>query len=272
MELQLMNKSIPIRIVSMLAMLLLLPAVVAQTNEALPESSDAAQASLNAVNILAKDGFVLAGEYFPGLSNASGVLLLHDCNRDHMSYKTLVPLLAKKGLNTLAFDFRGYGASVSNEFSHQRIRRIAKDLSTYQTEVSALKAYWKDDVLSAYLFLRERIEKEKDVAVVSLGCSAVQAIELAESMRINSFVMITPELNYMQRETFKNLIDIPVYFIDSVYHVNSYQTTKELFEWNGDSRSVFQIFKGSKHGHSLLNGKNYVAEDIALWLDDTLAK
>ena len=108
--------------------------------------------------------------------------------------------------------------------------------------------------------------------MVSAGCSAAQAIFLAEKIRINSFVMLTPLLNYMEKEHFKNLIDIPIYFISSIHHTDTFQTTKELFEWNGESRSVTKLFKGIRQGQSLLRAKRFLAEDIALWLSDILTK
>lgn len=237
----------------------------AQTNEVVEEQKE----SLNSVKVMGKDGFMLNAQYFAGKTNAAGVLLLHGCDHSLASYEKLLPLIAAKGLHALAVDFRGFGGSVSQEFNHLNIKRLSKDLATYQTEVSALQAFWRDDVLAAQQFIRERIEKDQELAVISIGCSAAQAIDLAQNSRINAFVMIAPLLNYMQKESFKNLIDIPTYFLDSVYH-SSYQTSQELFNWNGDSRSIFQTHKGGRDGHSILNSKKYTAEHIAIWLDDTL--
>lgn len=240
--------------------------LTAQTAEVVNEQ----QESLNSVRIMAKDGFMLNAQYHAGKAKSSGVLLLHGCDHSLMSYQKLMPLLTEKGMHALSLDFRGFGGSASQQFNHVEIKRLSKDLATYQTEVSALKAFWRDDVHAAHQYMRDRIDKDKELAVVSIGCSAAQAIELAQNARINAFVMIAPELSYLEKESFKNLIDIPVYFLDSVYHIGSYQTSQELFDWSGDSRSVFQVYKGSRHGHSILNSKKYTAENIALWLEDTI--
>jgi hypothetical protein len=228
--------------------------------------------AFNQVKFITEDKFMLSGKYSAGNSDKSGVLLLHDCDHDSSSYDKLTEQLSNYGLHAFSLDLRGYGGSVSEQYSHANIKLNSKDILTYQTEFVLLTSFWQSDILAAYNYLRTRVAKNRDVAVVSAGCSSAQAIFLAEKMRINSFVMITPVLNYMEKEHYKNLIDIPVYFLGSVHHANTYQTTKELFEWNGDERSTLRTFKGIRQSHSLINGKRYLANDIALWLNDILAK
>jgi len=218
------------------------------------------------VKFTAADSFMLKGDYFPGQDKAAGVITLHDCEHDRRSYTDLGLLLAENGLHTLAIDFRGYGESISEEFSLQQIKTKTKDIVAYQGELARLNSYWDGDVLSAYHFLRSKVDRSKEVSVVAMGCSAIQAVALAEKMRIGRFVMIAPKMGYVDKERFKNLFDIPVYFIASAHDIETYQTAKELFEWNGDKRSKFQIFKGSRSGYSLLNGGRYLANDIAFWL------
>ena len=226
----------------------------------------------NQVKFISEDEFMLAGKYYAGKANHSAVLLLHDCSYSAGNYDKLAQRLSSFGLHTLSLDLRGYGASTSDRFSHVNMKRNTKDINVYQIEFDILKSYWPSDVLSAYQYLRDKINNKSDIAVVSSGCTASQSILLAQKRRINSFVMITPILNYAEKEHYKNLIDIPIYFIASAHHVNTYQTTKELFEWNGDNHSVFQLVKGIRQGQSLLRSKKYLAHDIAAWLDDTLAK
>ena len=71
-------------------------------------------------------------------------------------------------------------------------------------------------------------------------------------------------------EHYKNLIDIPAYFVSSAHHSGSTLTAQELFSWNGDSRSTSQVFKGVSQGHSLLRRNKFLAHNIALWLHRTL--
>ncbi|MEW6989814.1 alpha/beta hydrolase [Colwelliaceae bacterium 6441] len=228
--------------------------------------------TVNQVKFMTQDKFMLSGQYYAGKADHSGVLLLHDCSNDSRSYDKLTELLAQYGLHAFALDLRGHGDSVNEKFSHYNVKRNSKDIVTYQSETARISSYWQSDVMEAFNYLRTKVNKKRDIAVVTAGCSSAQAVFLAQKMRIKSFVMISPTLNYMEKEHYKNLIDIPVYFIDSAHHADTYQTSKELFDWNGDSRSIFQIFKGIKQGHSLLKSKRYLSHDVALWLDDTLSK
>ncbi|WP_206486078.1 alpha/beta hydrolase [Thalassotalea sp. G2M2-11] len=225
---------------------------------------------VNEVKFMTKQNFMLAGKYYAGNAAQAGVLLLHDCSHDSNAYSQLAEKLSEHGLHALALDLRGYGDSVSDDFSHTNIKKGAKNISSYESEVTLLTSYWKDDVMAAYQYLRKRIDKMKNIAVVSAGCSAAQAIYLAQDIRINSFVMLTPILNYMEKEHFKNLIDIPIYFIASTQHTSTFETTKELFEWNGDNHTLARAYKGDLLGQSLLRSKKFLANDIALWLSNTL--
>lgn len=244
----------------------------AQESDPIENSQEPVNSNVNQVKFITKDDFMLAGKYFAGGEEAPGVLLLHDCDHDSSYYDKISQLLSGYGIHAFSLDFRGYGNSVSDVFSHAQIKRNAKDINTYQTEITRITSFWQADVLAAYEYLRSKLDKKSHVAVVSAGCSAAQAVSLAQKMRINSFVMITPILDYMEKENYKNLIDIPVYFISSAHQASTYQTAKELFNWNGDNRSIFQILKGNRQGQSLLHGKKYLAHDIALWLKDTLVK
>lgn len=218
------------------------------------------------VNFTAEDSFLLSGRYYSGAKNGAGVLLLHDCKHDSKSYQALSERLAASGIHALAMDFRGYGKSVSEEFSRQKIKTKTRNIVDYQNEISILMSYWSNDVLSAYHFLRSKVNRDKEVSVVASGCSAVQAVSLAEKMRVNSFVMISPQMNYVEKERFKNLFDIPAYFINSAQDLETHKISLELFNWNGDKRSKFQIFKGSRSAYSLLHHDDYLADDINYWI------
>jgi esterase/lipase len=219
-----------------------------------------------AINFAAEDGFELQGNYYAGELEGAGALLLHDCNHTRKSYELLAKLLASEGIHTLTMDFRGYGESISDEFSRHNIKRRTRDIVEYQSELAKITAYWPADVISAYQFLQAKTTRNQKISVVAMGCAAEQAVALAEKIHINNFVMISPQMEYIEKERFKNLFDMPVYFTSSAHNIEAYKTATELFEWNGDKLSKFHIFKGSRSGHALLNGDNYLARDIASWL------
>ncbi len=201
-------------------------------------------------------GFLLTADYYLGAKHSGGVVVLHDCKSDRRSYKKLASGLAEQGLHTLLVDLRGYGDSVAEGFSREQIKKNALNIVSYQSEEALLTTYWQDDLLAAYQFLGTSITAKKGISIVASGCSGAYAVALAEKVQLNSMVLITPQMTYSDKERYKNLIDIPSYFIASSHHQASYQTAQELFAWNGAQQSKMQTFKGDSYAYQLISRKN----------------
>ena len=224
----------------------------------------------NPVTFAVDDDFSLSGNFYLGDTLGAGVLLLHDCSHSSKSYAVLGELLAEQDINALAIDFRGYGESTSELFSHKIMKHKVKNIVSYQAEVAMLRSYWEKDVLYAYNYLRSKIGNEQPISIVASGCAVNEAVQIADKMRVNSFVILSPIMDYMEKENYKNLIDIPAYFVSSAHHSDSFLTAQELFSWNGDSRSTTQVFKGVNQGHTLLSRNKFLAKNLATWLRGTM--
>ncbi len=216
------------------------------------------------------DEFLLLADYYQGEKHAGGVIVLHDCNNERRAYSAVAKSLAQQGLHTLSVDLRGYGESVSQAYSREAVKRQATDIVAYQSEMALITANWPDDLLAMHKFLAKKTDKNKGISVVASGCTTSYAVALAEKINLNSMVMITPQMTYSDKERYKNLVDIPSYFITSSHHQNSYTTAQELFTWNGAKRSKLQIFKGTDYNHQLISRKKHLVNDIALWVKSTL--
>ncbi len=216
------------------------------------------------------DDFLLSADYYYGGKRSGGVIVLHDCDSNRGSYRAVATSIAQQGLHTLLVDLRGYGESVSQAYSKEVAKLKATDIVTYQSEMALITANWPDDLLAMHQFLSKKIEKNKGIAVVASGCSASYIVALAEKISLNSMVMITPKMNYSDKERYKNLVDIPNYFITSAHHQDSYAVGQELFNWNGAKQSKMQIFKGSYYGYRLISRNKYLVNDIALWLQSNI--
>ena len=240
------------------------------------EPAQDTQDSMYRVAFKAQDEFLISALYYAAESEAtrrttsSAVLLLHDCSHASEQYQPLMALLAEKGIHALAMDLRGFGKSVSDQYSHQKVKLSAKDVVTYQGEMAKLSVFWPADILAGFTYLRKKVGDKAKIGILTAGCTARYGIELAESIRISGFVMVTPELSYSDKERYKNLFDIPVYFISSVHHANTHQTAKELYEWNGDKRSSMQLFKGDRFGFRLIAHQPFLNQNIAGWLSHAL--
>lgn len=216
--------------------------------------------------------FLLAADYYTGANRSGGVIVLHDCKSDRSRYSAVADSLFEQGLHTLALDLRGYGASVSPEFSRDIIKQNATDIIGYQSEMALLTTYWQEDLIAAYQFLRSKVDSKKGIAIVTSGCSAAYGVALAEKILLKSIVMITPQMTYADKERYKNLIDIPSYFITSSHHADSYKAAQELFSWNGSKKSKMQIFKGERYNYHLIARKKSLINDIAHWVKLNVSK
>ena len=263
------------RIVALTSLIFTVPFLSAQ--ESVPPFDNQQNTTLvkkitaaNPVKFAVDDDFSLSGNFYLGDTLGAGVLLLHDCSHSSKSYSVLGELLAEQGINALAIDFRGYGESTSELFSHKIIKHKVKNIVSYQAEVAMLRSYWEKDVLYAYNYLRSKIGNEQPISIVASGCAVNEAVQIADKMRVNSFVILSPIMDYMEKENYKNLIDIPAYFVSSAHHSDSFLTAQELFSWNGDSRSTTQVFKGVNQGHTLLSRNKFLAKNLATWLRGTM--
>jgi len=225
---------------------------------------------ISKVSITTLDKFDLKGHYYIGEKHSGGVLLLHGCHSSQQAYRPLINLLKQDNLHILSYDFRGYGDSQSERFSQKKLRKSAENILAYQTAMASLRAYWQSDALSAFEWLRSKVAKNKQIAIVSVGCSTRYAIGIAEAMHVDSLIIVTPEMDHYDKEHYKNLADKPTYFITTMHQLESYKTAKELFEWNGSLHSKMQIFKGSYIDHILIKKQKGLINDMAFWLSNNL--
>ncbi|WP_448212515.1 serine aminopeptidase domain-containing protein [Colwellia sp. MEBiC06753] len=220
------------------------------------------------ITLTTVDEFTLTADYLVGKKHQDGFLFLHDCHSDRSEFATIAQQLNEQGYHALLLDLRGFGRSVSDEFSHHTMKRHTNDIIDYQAKLGQLSSYWQQDVILAYEFLRKHLDASNHISLIASSCSVPFAITTAESFYVANLVLLTPELDRTYTERYKNLNDIATYFISSYHHTPSFETTKELFIWNGHSRSKLQLFKGNNTGLSLLKGNRTLTSDIAMWLKD----
>jgi len=111
--------------------------------------------------------------------------------------------------------------------------------------VALLNAYWGEDALLAYQYLRGKVDKKLPISVISSGCSAYTAVQLSEKVHVKTAVYISPQFDFIGKEQYKNLTDAPHYFIGTTDDPESLQTTRELFHWNGDRCTKMKLVKSS---------------------------
>jgi hypothetical protein len=236
------------------------------------ETSTSSNATKVTFKASSDDDFLLSADYYEGKNKSGGVIVLHDCKNDRGRYNSMADVFYQQGLHTLSVDLRGYGESVSSEYSRTIIKKNTSDIVDYQSEIALLTAFWADDLIAAYHFLRSKVNAKQGIGIVTSGCSSAYAVALAENILLNAIVMITPQMTYADKERYKNLIDIPNYLITSDHHSESYQTANELFSWNGSKNSKIQVFKGNRYNYYLIYREKGLMNDIAYWLDSNVSR
>jgi len=264
------SKTFYASLITLLVVMLVSVNTYALERESLSKNIDKDASQQVKIKARADDDFLLFADYYLGGKRSGGVIVLHDCNNDRRSYRELAKSLAQEGLHTLLVDLRGYGDSVSQAYSQEGVKLKATDIVTYQSEMESITAYWPDDLLSMHQFLSKKTDKNKGIAIVASGCTTSSAVALAEKINLNSMVMITPKMTFSDKERYKNLVDIPSYFVTSSHHQDSYETAQELFTWNGAKRSKIQVFKGTAYNYQLISRKKHLVNDVALWVKSNL--
>ncbi|WP_286264161.1 hypothetical protein [Thalassotalea atypica] len=218
------------------------------------------------VKVSAPNNFELNAHFFQAEKSIGGVLIFHDCNDTLNPYLALAESFQLARIDALVLNMRGFGGSISELYSHEAIKRKSKDIISYQQNAALLYAFWGDDGVLAFNYLRNKIGRKKPISIVSSGCSAHTAVQVAEKVHVSASVFIEPVMDYMAKEQYKNLIDMPNYFIGSVHQTESFQTAKEMFNWNGDSGSKIQMFKGSIYRTNSKDRSSSLYIDIAKWV------
>lgn len=218
------------------------------------------------VNIPTEQALVLHAQHFKSPNSKGGVIVLHDCHSDIETYLGLATSFQKQSIDALVLDLRGFGQSISDTYSHEIVKKQSKDIVSYQQNVALLTTYWGDDALLAYQYLRSKIDKKLPISIVSSGCSAYTAVQLAEKVHLKTSVYIAPEMDFMAKEQYKNLMDAPHYFIGTAHDPESFQTTRELFNWNGDRRTKMKLVKSSLYTANLMAKNSGLFAEIAQWV------
>jgi pimeloyl-ACP methyl ester carboxylesterase len=84
-------------------------------------AQDRGAAAAHVVELKSSDGTPLKATYFAAAKPGTGVLLLHQSNRDRKSWDGEAAQLAAAGFNTLTFDMRGFGESVGTRSDFERM-------------------------------------------------------------------------------------------------------------------------------------------------------
>ncbi len=197
------------------------------------------------------------------------VLLLHQCNYNRTMYDGMGKQLAEQGIYALSMDFRGFGESVNEQFSVEKIQALPRE--ERRAAWQKMSAHWPTDVQLAYNHLASKLTDKGVVGVIGASCGGAQAITLAEKNDISLIGFFSSNQREENIARYKKVLaQKPTLIIASEKDTGTYESAQQLFTTADNDNSKFISYKGSEHGYPLLDKDKHLAGYIVAWLDSQL--
>lgn len=218
------------------------------------------------------DGWTLSGTvYLPGKRNAQqmpGAIFAHGLNHSEQSWGTVPHEVARSGIATLAFDWRGTRKSINSGRPEIGVDMEFDDFQSIYRDVKAainhLASY--DEVDSSRLGL---------VSATAVCNHSVRAA--IGDDRIKSLVMLSFFLPAADVREYLSSNDVPIFVVASTEDVNPgggslADTSRVAYEASKSKRSQFLLYDDAGRGNGMPFAKPELRGMITRWLEETLAK
>jgi dienelactone hydrolase len=173
------------------------------------------------VDLTAADGTKLKATFFPAAQPGSGVLLLHQCNRQRKVWDDLARQLATAGINVLTFDQRGYGESEGEPYT--------KLTPQQRGEIEREKRPGDNETAFQYLISQPGVNRNM-IGVGGASCGVTYSVELAQRhSEVKSLVLLSGNTTYGGRQFLRKSAKLPVFL--SVADDDEFPPSLETIEW-----------------------------------------
>ena len=215
------------------------------------------------VSFRSDDGWTLHGLLrIPGgkepNAKVPGVVLVHGAKHDQQTYHFMAREIAKYGMATLRFDWRGKGKS------------FREGATTNQNEV------WRD-VKAAIQFLASQSPVDSariGTVAATLGCVNTLQASLADP-RVKTVVLMTALEPNDEVRRLLSASDVPIFAIASSED-NNYQrgslaeSTRLIYQLSKSKQSEFLLYDDAGRGSEMIKVKPELQPMILRWLGDKL--
>jgi alpha-beta hydrolase superfamily lysophospholipase len=221
------------------------------------------------IECLSDDGVKVVGAWVTAPTTIGAVVLLHMYPATKESWAAFQPVLARRGIASLAIDLRGHGESVATTGGASLDYRSFSDEETRSSI---------NDVRAAYDWIRDRGIDEDRIAAAGASIGANLALKfLSEEPHVPAAILLSPGLNY-------HGIDV-MEFVD---YVAPHQSVRIIASRGDDDDSVSasaeivkQLFSEEKefirlenagHGTKMFDSDAALMGQMADWLRDRIQK
>ena len=224
-----------------------------------------------AVSFPSEDGWPLQGflRLPDGVAKEKvpGVVLVHGAKHDQQTYYHLARELAKNGIASLRFDWRGKGRSIQKGKPIYGVNLPEADLGDMAFR----------DVKAAVEFLaaRQGVYPERiGMVAATLGCSFALQAAVGDS-RIKTIVLLTALEQTPEVQKFLGATDIPILAVASAED-NNYQrgslaeTTRTIYQLSKSKWSEFLLYDDAGRGSEMFKAKPELQGMVLRWLGEKL--
>jgi len=216
------------------------------------------------VDLTAFDGLKLKGTFFPAVRPGSGVLLLHQCNRQRKVWDDLATRLEAAGLNVMTLDLRGYGDSEGTPI----------DKLTPEENAAVFNEKMPQDIETAYRFLLAQPGVSQEfLAVGGASCGVNQSVHLAMTHpEIKALVLLSETTNLAGRNFLRAHPALPLFLATAEDDPDP--GVSDLMQWlatfSTNPQTKFVRYKTGGHGVELFPVHPELPPMIVDWLTAAL--
>ena len=215
------------------------------------------------VSFRSEDGWTLYGTLrLPGgvdpNTKVPGVIMAHGAKHDQQTYHFMAREIAKQGMATLRFDWRGKGKSANGG-------RMPDQSKVYL------------DVKAAIQFLASQPSVDPNrIGAVAATLACVHTLQASQGdPRVKTLVLLTALEPNEEAKQFLTTSNVPIFAIASSED-NNYQrgslaeTTRQVYLLSRSKQSEFLLYDDAGRGSEMLKVKPELQPMILRWLGDKL--
>jgi dienelactone hydrolase len=224
------------------------------------------------ISFQSKDGWTVQGllRIPPGASPGSkvpGVVMVHGAKHDQQTYHEMAPQLAKEGIATLRFDWRGKG------------RSIAEGKSLYGIDMPGpVSSNIYLDVEGAIELLASQPEVDATrIGLIAATAGTGYALRAAHGdERIQTVVLLTSNAAPTgEAKEFLAQSGKPVFFVASDEDMNYErgslaEETRQAYSFSSSKESQFLLYDDAGRGSEMLKAKPELARMVLRWFAEKL--
>ena len=218
-----------------------------------PGADDQKELSPKEINldIRAADGLLLKATHYAAAKPGPGMLLLHQCNMDRKSWRSLATALANSGIHVLTFDYRGYGETPGRGSLYEH---IAADVDSAFAKLISLPG----------------VDKNR-VGAGGASCGVSNSMKLAiRNDKIKALFLLTGPIPQEGVTFIKSHPDVPILAIENGDEVAAVKELDAIMKLSKHPSSIMKAYPNGAHGVPIFKKHPDIIPTVTNWMVNAL--